>query len=227
MPAARRTVPDDDEDAVPARPVGADPTFVVIGARLLGAITLVVALAIGQWAWVVVPIAKDGPESRTVFGLTTARTLAVAGPPAREELSVDYAAPPATVDGDAASTSRLLGLLVGVTVGIAALLAFASLGHVGARPWLGRAASFAGLAALVAIAIGFVFAKSGLVSKLVEVGDVGATLGIGRPTSGPGSSFYAVILALLLLGIAEAGMRVASVDDARRGRRRAKRRARR
>ena len=227
MPAVKRAVPDDVGDGVPLRPAGADPTFVVIGARLLGAITLVVALAIGQWAWVVIPIAKGGPESRTVFGLTTGRTLAIAGPPVGEELSIDYGAPPATVDAGAASTSRLLGLLVAVTVGIAALLALASLGHVGARPLLGKAASFAGLGALLATVIGFVFTKSGLVSKLKEIGDVGAALGIGKAASGPGSSFYAVILALLLLGIAEAGMRVASVDDARRGRRRAKRRARR
>ena len=227
MPTAKRAVPDDGGDAAHARPAGADPTFVVIGARLLGGIALVAALAIGQWASVVIPSSKGAPESRTVFGLATARTLAVAGPPTHGERSVDYAAPPPTVDAGAASTSRLLGLLVGLTVGIASLLAFASLGHVGARAWLGKAASFAWLTALLAMVIGLVFAKSGLVSKFAEVGDVGAALGTGKPTSGPGSSYYAVVLALLLLGIAEAGMRVASVDVARRSRRHAARRARR
>jgi hypothetical protein len=221
-----RRAPSDPAADSPPRPRGADPTFAVIGARLLGGIALVAALAIGQWARTSVPMSKGGPESRTLFGLTSARTPAIAGPPAQPELAFDYAAPPATVDASAASTSRWLGLLLGGLVGIAALLAFASLGHVNTRPALGRLASLAGLIAFVAAVIGLVFAKSGLVSMLRDAGRAREMLGVGAASSGPGSSFYAVVLAVLLLAIAEARMRVASVDGARKDRRRTARRAR-
>lgn len=232
--------PRDEGDEEPAvRPPPA-PSFVVIAARLLAVIGFVVALGVGQWAHVLPPVdeAKGAAgTSRVVFGLTEFTTITSKGGQVTRESTTAYGAvrpveggvgagPKAEETVAAAGTSRTLGWVIGGLVVLAALLVAASFGGAFGNPRLSVLATFGLLASALAAIGGWVFPRMGLAGLFArEPMRAGATSSAAAATAG-GFSLYTVILGLLLLGIAEAKSRVASVDDSRRRkvRRRPKRR---
>lgn len=209
IPRRRREA---DNDAAPAKSRSASrppppASIVVIGCRILGAIALIVALAMGRWAQVVEPNVDPsaGPGWRKTFGLTEASLYIGDGNALRVSANIPYSDSADDHDSmqDPARTSTNLGRAIGALLLAAGLLTLGSLGELFGKPRLSALASFGLLASIGTTLLGWIFLGAGLVSA----SPVKAT---------GGSSFYTSILAVLILAIAWTRSRVGAMDASRR-----------
>lgn len=228
-----------DEEEAPRRSLSssrppAPASIVVIGCRILGAIALIAALAVGQWAYATRPMGTPGSEARVVFGLSTFESGDVnggvftpygAGSYASNTFTKVGAPPEGTIAfhssqqrglyAGPAGTSHLLGMAIWLLALLSILLTLGSFGEFFGRPGLARLGAAALLVSIAATLLGWMFTKSGLVDLAIDAGRIEDGGRFPAKASG-GFSFYTSILAVLLLAIAWTRSRVVAMDAARR-----------